>query len=104
MNKLRKLPLLMLLALWALALIPIQAQTNVPFRVYLAFEDGPTNAYTPQILDTLASYGAKASLVIAGGQIEGHEEIIRRELREGHALINHLWTEPICRCNRRCCD
>ena len=94
MNKLRKLPLLMLLALWALALIPIQAQTNVPFRVYLAFEDGPTNAYTPQILDTLASYGAKASFVIAGGQIEGHEEIIRRELREGHALINHLWTEP----------
>lgn len=71
-----------------------QAQVSAPFRVYLAFEDGPTRAYTPEILDILAEYGAHASFVISGAQIAGHEDIIQRELREGHALINHLWEEP----------
>ena len=61
--------------------------------MYLAFEDGPTDAYTPQILDILAQYNAHASFVIAGAQIAGHEELLQREVREGHALINHLWEE-----------
>jgi hypothetical protein len=42
-----------------LALIPlifILAQETPPFRVYLAFEDGPTDVYTPEILDILAQY------------------------------------------------
>ncbi|MDZ4767970.1 MAG: polysaccharide deacetylase family protein [Chloroflexota bacterium] len=74
---------------------PSSAQTvSLPFRVYLAFEDGPTDAYTPDILDTLAAFGARATFVIAGGQIAGHEAILQREVREGHALINHLWEEP----------
>jgi peptidoglycan/xylan/chitin deacetylase (PgdA/CDA1 family) len=67
--------------------------TNVPFRVYLAFEDGPTDAYTPEILDILAQYNAKASFLIAGARIAGNEDIIQREVREGHAIVNHLWVE-----------
>lgn len=65
-----------------------------PFRVYLAFEDGPTDEYTPQILDILAAHGARATFLIAGGAIEGHEYLIQRELAEGHAIVNHLWEEP----------
>ncbi|MBZ0291064.1 MAG: polysaccharide deacetylase family protein [Anaerolineae bacterium] len=72
----------------------VAAQAAPPFRVYLAFEDGPTDAYTPGILDTLAQYHARASFVIAGGQISGHEYLLQREVREGHTLINHLWEEP----------
>lgn len=73
---------------------PVHAQGSAPFRVYMTFEDGPTDAYTPQILDLLAQYHAKASFLIAGDQIAGHEDLIQREIREGHALINHLWSEP----------
>ncbi|MBX3086320.1 MAG: SH3 domain-containing protein [Anaerolineae bacterium] len=73
---------------------PTYAQSIAPFRVYMAFEDGPTDAYTPEILDILAQYGAKASFSIAGYQIKGKEAILQREVREGHALINHLWSEP----------
>lgn len=71
----------------------IAQTTNVPFRVYLAFEDGPTDAYTPEILDILARYNAKASFLIAGARIAGNEDIIQREVREGHAIVNHLWVE-----------
>src|SRR3954471_7577451 len=72
----------------------VNAQSAAPFRVYMTFEDGPTDAYTPQILDTLAQYNAKATFLIAGEQIAGHEALMQREVREGHALVNHLWSEP----------
>jgi len=74
--------------------LAIHAQDSAPFRVYLAFEDGPTDAYTPEILDILAQYNARASFVVSGAQINGREHLLQRELREGHALINHLWEEP----------
>lgn len=97
----RRLPLfvVMLIALVSFVIItPInhtQAEgVSAPFRVYLAFEDGPTDAYTPGILDTLAQYNARATFLIAGGMIAGNEDIIQREVREGHAIINHLWEEP----------
>jgi peptidoglycan/xylan/chitin deacetylase (PgdA/CDA1 family) len=82
-----------LLLLFA-ALTPASAQVSAPFRVYLTFEDGPTDAYTPDILDTLAQYSARATFLIGGYQIAGHEDLMQREIREGHALVNHLWDEP----------
>lgn len=94
MKLLRNLFPLLAAALLLIVSAPAGAQTNVPFRVYLAFEDGPTDAYTPQILDILAEYNARATFLIAGYQISGHEALIQRELREGHAIINHLWEEP----------
>ncbi len=72
----------------------VSAQPNAPFRVYLTFEDGPTEAYTPGILDTLKQYNAHASFLIGGASVGGHEELIQREVREGHAIVNHLWEEP----------
>ncbi|MCA9909620.1 MAG: polysaccharide deacetylase family protein, partial [Anaerolineae bacterium] len=83
-----------LLMLLLCSVIPqVAAQDTPPFRVYLAFEDGPTDAYTPEILDILSAHGVRASFVIAGKQIAGHEDLLQREVREGHTLINHLWEE-----------
>ncbi len=84
---------LLLVVILGASLATVSAQGGAPFRVYLAFEDGPTDAYTPQILDILAQHNAHASFVIAGAQIAGHEDLLQREVREGHALINHLWEE-----------
>lgn len=72
----------------------VSAQTQSPFRVYLTFEDGPTRVYTPELLDILASYNAKATFFPNGYQIPGKEDIINRIIREGHAIGNHLWEEP----------
>lgn len=69
------------------------AQSKALFRVYLTFEDGPTDAYTPQLLDILASHNAKATFFANGYQIEGREYILQRIIHEGHALGNHLWEE-----------
>ncbi|GIL13020.1 MAG: hypothetical protein BroJett038_17400 [Chloroflexota bacterium] len=54
-------------ALLLCAALPLtHAQDSTPFRVYLTFEDGPTRAYTPQILDILAEYDAKATFFVNG--------------------------------------
>ncbi|MCU0481878.1 MAG: polysaccharide deacetylase family protein [Anaerolineae bacterium] len=91
----KRLSFFLMIFVWILGIhITATAQTtNAPFRVYLAFEDGPTDAYTPEILDILAQYDAKASFLIAGARIAGNEDIIQREVREGHAIVNHLWVE-----------
>ncbi len=83
-----------LLVLSSIPIAAVHAQSAAPFRVYMTFEDGPTDAYTPQILDTLAQFNAKATFLIAGDQIAGHEALLQREVGEGHALVNHLWSEP----------
>lgn len=83
-----------LLLMLCFSLASAQNTVAAPFRVYLAFEDGPTDAYTPQILDILAAHGARATFLIAGAEIEGHETLIQRELAEGHSIVNHLWEEP----------
>ena len=86
--------ILIALALLLPGVLPAAAQSRPAFRVYLTFEDGPTTAYTPQILDILAEYGAHATFFPNGTQIAGKEAILQRVIREGHALGNHLWTEP----------
>ncbi len=97
LKRFRPLFLCLVAALLVIAIIPISAvnaQSSTPFRVYMTFEDGPTDAYMPQILDLLAQYNAKATFLIAGDQIPGHEGLMQREVSEGHALVNHLWSEP----------
>ncbi len=82
-----------LLTLLIVSLAPAHGQQPGPFRVYLTFEDGPTESYTPTLLDILARYNAKATFFVNGYQIEGREWIMQRILFEGHALGNHLWVE-----------
>lgn len=80
---------------------PIYAQESgihlpppaVPWTVYLTFDDGPSSTVTPQILDILDSYGVKATFFLHGNRIKGNEAIVRRLIRDGHAIGNHLWQQ-----------
>ena len=59
--------------------------------VYLTFDDGPHPVYTPQVLDVLARYGARATFFVIGSQAEAHPDLIRRIAAEGHTIANHTW-------------
>ncbi|HRE26757.1 MAG TPA: polysaccharide deacetylase family protein [Anaerolineales bacterium] len=87
-------PVILVALLVGSAPFTARATSTPPFRVYLTFEDGPTSEHTPGILDTLAAYHAHATFFINGWQIPGKEAILQRIVREGHAIGNHLWTEP----------
>lgn len=60
--------------------------------VALTFDDGPDSLQTPQILDVLAKYNAKATFFVVGKNIEGNEEVIRRIIDEGHEIGNHTYS------------
>ncbi len=57
-------------------------------QVALTFDDGPVLA-TADALDTFARFDAKATFFVVGRKIPGHEELLRRILREGHEIGNH---------------
>lgn len=59
--------------------------------VALTFDDGPSPTFTPQILDTLAKYQAKATFFVIGEHAEKYPEIIKRQAEEGHEIANHTY-------------
>ncbi|CAI8042511.1 Peptidoglycan-N-acetylglucosamine deacetylase BC_1960 [Geodia barretti] len=59
--------------------------------VYLTFDDGPHPVYTPQVLDVLARYGARATFFVVGSLAQAYPDIIQRIAAEGHTIANHTW-------------
>ena len=58
--------------------------------VYLSFDDGPSK-WTPQVLDILKEEQVKATFFVLGEQAEQRGDVVRRLVREGHALGNHTY-------------
>src|SRR5579864_3555600 len=63
--------------------------------VALTFDDGPSEIYTPQILDILKKYNVKATFFVVGASARQHPELIRRIQAEGHAINEHTMTHPM---------
>lgn len=63
--------------------------------IALTFDDGPHPKYTPEILDLLSKYNAKATFFIVGENAEKNPEIIYRMNEERHELANHTYTHPL---------
>ena len=62
---------------------------GTPGAIYLTFDDGPNDTYTPAILDILKKYGVKATFFVTA---KGSDNLIKREYDEGHAVGIHTWT------------
>ena len=60
--------------------------------VYLTFDDGPTPAYTPQVLGLLARYRARATFFVVGRSAVAFPGLVRREFAAGHGVGNHTFT------------
>ncbi|CAM4078508.1 polysaccharide deacetylase family protein [Lederbergia lenta] len=67
----------------------IKAEEKV---IALTFDDGPHSVYTPQILDVLAKYNAKATFFVIGEHAKKFPHLISREKIEGHEIANHTYT------------
>jgi peptidoglycan/xylan/chitin deacetylase (PgdA/CDA1 family) len=63
-----------------------------PTQVALTFDDGPSGAYTGQILDILQRYGVPATFFVTGLQAAQNPELLARMTAEGHSVQNHTWS------------
>ena len=60
--------------------------------VYLTFDDGPNEAVTSFVLDSLKDYSAKASFFCIGKNVEQHPALVQRILADGNSVGSHTWS------------
>ncbi len=57
--------------------------------IYLTFDAGYENGYTPAILDTLKKHDVKAAFFVVEHYIKTNPELVLRMVNEGHLVCNH---------------
>jgi peptidoglycan/xylan/chitin deacetylase (PgdA/CDA1 family) len=57
--------------------------------VYFTFDDGPSQTYTPLVLNILRKEGVPATFFVVGSRANEAPFLIRRIRKEGHELGNH---------------
>lgn len=77
---------------WLTPNVLYRAKTERPV-VALSFDDGPHAEFTPQVLEILERFGAKATFFLIGERAERYPELVRRILDEGHEIGNHCWKD-----------
>lgn len=71
-----------------------QCEFKVPTEgknIYLTFDDGPVPEVTPEVLDLLDEYDAKATFFCVGENVEKHPEVFAEIIRRGHSVGNHTF-------------
>jgi peptidoglycan/xylan/chitin deacetylase (PgdA/CDA1 family) len=59
--------------------------------IYLTFDDGPIPGATPEVLDILRPYGARATFFMVGDNVRKHPAVFDMVMQEGHAAGNHTF-------------
>lgn len=62
--------------------------------IALTFDDGPSRAYTDEVLGLLAHYDVHATFFLTGKEMAANPEHTRRLLASGHQLANHSFSHP----------
>lgn len=57
--------------------------------IYLTFDEGYENNFTPSILDTLKKNKIKAAFFVTVPYIKANKELVKRMADEGHLVCNH---------------
>lgn len=59
--------------------------------IALTFDDGPSDIWTPKILDELRKAGVKATFFMIGEHAEKYPLVARRVAQDGHEIGNHTY-------------
>ncbi|NTW31526.1 MAG: polysaccharide deacetylase family protein [Bacteroidetes bacterium] len=59
--------------------------------IYLTFDDGPEPSVTPEILEILYGYNAKATFFCVGNNAKNNPDIFEMLVKSGHSVGNHTY-------------
>jgi peptidoglycan/xylan/chitin deacetylase (PgdA/CDA1 family) len=65
-----------------------------PGELALTFDDGPNPAWTPRLLEVLATHDVRATFFLVGKFAQAEPELVRRIAEAGHLIGNHSWSHP----------
>ena len=60
-------------------------------QVVLTFDDGPSITNNQFLLDTLNSYGIKATFFMLGAKASQSMDLVSNTYQQGHIIANHSW-------------
>ncbi|MCF3943628.1 delta-lactam-biosynthetic de-N-acetylase [Oceanobacillus alkalisoli] len=63
-------------------------------HIYLTFDNGYEEGYTPQILDVLKKENVPATFFVTGHYVETAPDLVKRMVDEGHIIGNHSYHHP----------
>ncbi|WP_139364941.1 delta-lactam-biosynthetic de-N-acetylase [Sutcliffiella halmapala] len=63
-------------------------------EIYLTFDNGYENGFTPQVLDVLKEKKVPAAFFVTGYYLKDQPDLIKRMVDEGHIVGNHSWHHP----------
>jgi peptidoglycan/xylan/chitin deacetylase (PgdA/CDA1 family) len=70
-----------------------QVRVDQPF-IAMTFDDGPSSANTPRLLEILKQRNIKATFFLIGENAASNPDLVRQILADGHEIGNHSWTHP----------
>jgi peptidoglycan-N-acetylglucosamine deacetylase len=70
-----------------------QVRVDQPY-IAMTFDDGPSSANTPRLLEILKQRNIKATFFLIGQNAASNPDIVRQILADGHEIGNHSWTHP----------
>ena len=70
--------------------IVYRVRTGLPM-VALSFDDGPHPIFTPQVLEILRRYDAKATFFLIGERAVRHPQLVAQIKAAGHEVANHYF-------------
>ena len=59
--------------------------------VALTFDDGPSTANTPKVLETLKKYNAHATFFVVGNRVAAGADVLKQTVAQGNEIGNHSW-------------
>lgn len=63
--------------------------------LYLTFDDGPQQEWTPKVLAVLTKHRAKATFFVLGREVAAHPDLVETTRSMGHTIGNHTWDHPM---------
>ena len=74
--------------------MPSNDHRGAPRQVSLTFDDGPSTATTPRLLDQLRELGVRATFFVVGQNMASSQgfAIVKRTAEEGHQIGNHSYS------------
>lgn len=76
------------------ALLSLTAGSNQRKQIALTFDDGPSLAKTPALLDALGKANAPATFFVVGSRAAEAPDMLRRMAHRGDEVENHSFTHP----------
>ncbi len=62
--------------------------------IYLTFDNGYENGYTPKVLDVLKKHHVTGTFFVTGHFVKEQPDLIKRMSKEGHIIGNHSFHHP----------